>query len=314
MQLIRGPSVLNRGGLRPRDGGAAVTIGNFDGVHLGHGAVLQGLRAASAGLPATVLCFEPTPREHLDPRAAPARLTRLAEKCGPLAAAGCDVLAVLRFDAALAALAPAEFIERVLVKGLGARCVVVGEDFRFGRGRAGDLDLLTREGRRHGYTVAAAASFELDGARVSSTRVRAALAAGDLDGAARLLGRRYGITGRVLRGDALGRKLGWPTVNIALRRAKSPVAGVFLARVRGAGAGPLWGAASVGTRPTVGGRELRCEVHLFDFTGDLYGRRLEVEFVAKLRDETDLGSLEALKAQIGRDVEQARALARQRQD
>jgi riboflavin kinase/FMN adenylyltransferase len=309
MQLIRGSSCL-----RPRDGGAAVTIGNFDGVHLGHRAVIQALRAAGAGLPATVLCFEPTPREHLDPANAPARLTRLAEKTAPLAAAGCDQLAVLRFDAALAALEPAEFIAKVLVAGLGARCVVVGEDFRFGRGRVGDLALLTREGRRHGFAVVAAPKFELDGERVSSTRVRSALGAGDLDGAARLLGRRFGFAGRVQRGDALGRELGWPTANLRLRRAKSPVGGVFLARVHlskeGAAARPQWGAASVGTRPTVAGRELRCEVHLLDFSGDLYGRRIEVELVARLRDETDLGSLAALKAQIARDVEQARAMAK----
>lgn len=308
MQLIRGPSVLNRGGLRPREGGAAVTIGNFDGVHLGHRAVLQALRAAGPGLPATVVCFEPTPREHLDPARAPARLTRLAEKCGPLAAAGCDQLVMLKFDAALAALEPTEFIARVLVAGLGARVVVVGGDFRFGRGRAGDLDLLTREGRRHGYTVAAAPSFELDGTRISSTRVRAALGAGDLDGAARLLGRRYGFAGRVVRGDALGRELGWPTANLPLHRARSPLGGVFLARVHGATARPEWGAASIGTRPTVAGRDLRCEVHLLDFAGDLYGRRIEVELVARLRDETDLGSLAALKAQIARDVEQARTM------
>lgn len=308
MQLIRGPSVLNRGGLRPRDGGAAVTIGNFDGVHLGHRAVLDALRAAAAGLPATVVSFEPAPREHLDPAQAPARLTRLAEKCGPLAASGCDQLVVLRFDAALAALTPEEFIARVLVAGLGARCVVVGADFRFGHRRAGDIDLLLREGQRHGFTVVAAPRYEQDGARVSSTRVRQALSQGDLDGAARLLGRRFGFAGRVVRGDALGRELGWPTANLPLRRSKSPVGGVFLVRVRGAAATPLWGAASIGTRPTVGGSELRCEVHLLDFSGDLYGRRLEVELVAKLRDETDLGSLAALKAQIGRDVEQARAL------
>jgi riboflavin kinase/FMN adenylyltransferase len=309
MQLSRGPR-----GLRPAPEGAAVTIGNFDGVHLGHRAVLAATRAAGGGLPVTAVCFEPAPREHLDPAGAPARLTRLAEKCGPLAAAGCDHLVVLRFDAAMAALGPEEFVARVLVEGLGARCVVIGEDFRFGHGRAGDLALLSRLGARHGFEVVAAPRFEHGGSRVSSTRVRAALAAGELEQARALLGRRYGFCGRVLPGDALGRKLGFPTANLPLRRAKAPLAGVFLARVHGAAAGPRWAAVSIGTRPTVGGKELRCEAHLLDFSGDLYGRRLEVELVARLRDELDLGSVEALKAQIGRDVEQARAFARERDE
>ena len=305
---------LSRGlaDLRPDPKGAAVTIGNFDGVHLGHRAVLLALRASAAtvGGPATVVCFEPTPREFFAPAATPARLTRFAEKHALLAAAGCDHLVVLRFDAELAALDAEAFVRCVLVEGLGAARVVIGDDFRFGRNRSGDLARMTKLGARHGFAVDRAPGFELDGARVSSTAVRARIAAGELDAAARLLGRRYAIGGRVVYGDRLGRRLGFPTVNLPLRRRVSPLHGVFLVRVAGAGPVPRWGAASVGTRPTVGGSKARCEVHLLDFDGDLYGRRLQVEFHARLRDEWRFDSLDALRVQIGRDVEQARALAK----
>jgi len=294
------------GALRPT--GAAVTIGNFDGVHLGHRSVLQALRAAATG-PVTVVCFEPTPIEHLQPARAPARLTRFAEKHAALERAGCEHMAVLRFDAALAALAPEAFVERVLVRGLGATRVLVGADFRFGRGRSGDLDLLQRLGAQHGFEVEAAPSVALDGARVSSTRVRERLAAHDLAGAARLLGRRYALCGRVVRGDAIGRTLGVPTANLPLRRRASPLHGVYLVRVHGVDGGPRWGAANVGTRPAVQGVDRRCETHLLDFEGDLYGRRLEVEFHQRLRDERDFPSREALKRQMQEDVEQARALS-----
>ena len=304
----------SRGVGAPRAGGAAVTIGNFDGVHLGHRSVLQALRAADAG-PVTVVCFEPTPLEHFQPERAPARLTRFAEKHAALARAGCDHLVVLRFDADLSTLAPEVFVERVLVRGLGATRVLVGADFRFGRGRTGDLELLERLGRRHGFVAAAAPELRLDGERVSSTRVRERLAAHDLDGAARLLGRRFALCGRVVRGDAIGRTLGVPTVNLPLRRARSPLHGVYLVRVRaaaerGAPALERWGAANVGTRPAVAGVDWRCETHLLDFEGDLYGRRLEVEFHARLRDERGFPSREALKRQMHEDIERARALAR----
>lgn len=299
MRLTRGIRAL-----RPE--GAAVTIGNFDGVHLGHRSVLEALRAA--GGPVAVVCFEPTPLEHFQPDRAPARLTRLVEKHAALERAGCDHMAVLRFDADLSTLAPAAFVERVLVQGLGAARVMVGADFRFGRGRAGDIELLARLGQRHGFAVAAAPSFELDGQRVSSTRVRERLAAHDLDGAARLLGRRYALSGRVMRGDALGRTLGMPTVNLPLRRSRSPLHGVYLVRVHGIEGGPRWGAANVGTRPAVGGVDWRCETHILDFEGDLYGRRLEVEFHAWLRDETGFPTLSALSRQMREDVERVRAM------
>jgi riboflavin kinase/FMN adenylyltransferase len=298
MKLTRGIAAL-----RPE--GAAVTIGNFDGVHLGHRSVLQALRAAG---PAVALCFEPTPLEHFQPDRAPARLTRFIEKHAALAGAGCDHMAVLRFDANLSTLAPEAFVERVLVRGLGATKVLVGADFRFGRDRTGDLDLLARLGQRHGFSAEAAPELRLDGERVSSTRVRERLAAGDLDGAARLLGRRYSLCGRVMRGDALGRTLGVPTVNLPLRRAKSPLHGVYLVQVHGIEDGPRWGAANVGTRPAVGGVDWRCEAHILDYEGDLYGRRLEIEFHVRLRDEQGFPTLSALTRQMKEDIEQARAI------
>lgn len=292
--------------LRPT--GAAVAIGNFDGVHLGHQAVLRELRAAGDG-PVTAVCFEPTPLEHLAPERAPARLTRFGEKHAALVAAGCEHMAVLRFDARLAALAPEAFVERVLVDGLGARRVMVGAEFRFGQARRGDVEMLQRLGTRHGFAVDVAAEARVDGERVSSTRVRAALADGAFDRAARLLGRRYALAGRVARGDAVGRTLGVPTANLPLRRRRSPLHGVYLVAVRGAGPGRRWGACNVGTRPAVAGFEWRCEVHLLDFEGDLYGRRLEVEFHARLRDERDFPSLDALRRQMHEDIAHARALA-----
>lgn len=313
MRLTRGIHAL-----RPE--GAALTIGNFDGVHLGHRSVLAALRVAGGG-PVTALCFEPTPLEHFQPEHAPARLTRFAEKRAALENAGCDHMAVLRFDAMLSTLAPEVFVERVLVQGLGATRVLVGADFRFGRGRVGDLELLAQLGQRHGFSVEAAPELLLDGARVSSTRVRERLAAGDLDGAARLLGRRYAIQGRVVRGDALGRTLGVPTVNLPLRRARSPLHGVYLVKVRGVPEGAAeggvpalerWGAANVGTRPAVAGVDWRCETHLLDFEGDLYGRRLEVEFHARLRDEQGFPTLDALKRQMHDDLARARELAADR--
>jgi riboflavin kinase/FMN adenylyltransferase len=290
--------------------GCVATIGNFDGVHRGHQAVLSDLKelAAARGAPGVVLSFEPTPQEFLRGAAAPARLTSLREKHARLAGHGLDALVALPFDARLAALEATDFVSQVLVEGLGVAELVVGDDFRFGRGRGGDFALLQRLGVQHGFTVRQHRTVDEGGERISSTRVRAALAAGDLDLAERLLGWRYGFRGRVRHGDARGRTLGFPTANLALGRHATPATGVYLVRVRGAGAGVLHGAASVGRRPAVGGTDLRCEVHLFDFTGDLYGRQLEVELLSRLRDEWDFDSLDALRAQIARDVEAARGM------
>lgn len=309
MELVRGLYNLC---FRHRSG--AVTIGNFDGVHRGHQAVLAGLqqRAGALGLPTTLVTFEPTPQEYFAPVRAPARLTRLREKAELLGASGLNTLLCLRFDARLAALDPQAFIRRILVEGLAARHVMVGDDFRFGRDRAGDFALLERAGKQAGFSVERTATFEFEGARVSSTRVRAALAAGDLALAGRLLGRDYSISGRVVYGEQLGRKLGYPTANIRLRRVHVPLQGVFVVRVEGSGLPTRYGVANVGTRPTVSGGDSLLEAHLFDFSGALYGRCLRVYFLHKLREELKFADLETLRAHIGRDAVAGREwLARQ---
>lgn len=310
LRIVRGPHDLARA-----TGPTAVAIGNFDGVHLGHRAVLEQLVAGAGSLLPTVVCFEPTPQEHFAAsaagrgRAPPARLSRLRDKVVQMQPLGVRQLVTLRFDAGLAAMSPDAFVRQVLVEGLDARQVLVGGDFRYGRGRAGDLASLQAAGRELGFEVVVATTLELGGARVSSTRVRAALAAGELDESAALLGRAYALCGRVRRGRALGRELGYPTANLALHRRAVPLGGIFAVRVRGADATPRDGVASLGTRPTVeGAGELLLEVHLFDFDGDLYGRQLEVEFVARLRDEQRFEDLGALKAQMAEDEAAARTL------
>ena len=305
MELIRG-----KHNLRPEHRGSAVTIGNFDGLHLGHRAVLAGLteRARSLGLPSVVMSFEPTPREYFMGAAAPPRLARFREKYQALTAQGVDRLFCARFDAAMAALSPEDFIREYLVEGLGTRYLVIGDDFRFGRDRAGDFALLREAGERYGFEVADTPTRTVDGLRVSSTAVRAALAAGDLGLATRLLGRHYGMTGRVVQGRRRGRELGFPTANLRPGRRVLPVTGVFAVWVRGA-ADERWPAvANLGTRPTVDGTEPLLEVHLFDFSGDLYGRRITVDFVARLRDEQRFADLDELAAQMRRDAGQARRI------
>lgn len=298
------------GACRQTRRGCIVAIGNFDGLHLGHQAIVARIREAGrmARLPAAVLTFEPHPREFFAPESAPARLMRLRDKAAMLGLLGVDALQVLRFDAGLAALDAEAFVERILVGTMGARRIVIGEDFRFGRGRGGDAAMLHRAGARHGFDVETLAPTIVGGVRVSSTRVRDALATGALDEAASLLGRPYRMSGRVIAGEKLGRKLGFPTANVRTQRRVSPVAGIFAVRVRGAGPAELPGVASVGTRPTIGGTEWLLEVHLFDFEGDLYRRRLDVDFVARLRDEVRFRDLDAMTAQMHRDARRAREL------
>jgi riboflavin kinase/FMN adenylyltransferase len=306
MELVRG---LNN--LRPDGRGAAVAVGNYDGVHLGHQALTRIAleRAAAEGLRAVVLTFEPHPREYFDPVNAPARLMRIADKCTALAALGIDRVVMVRFDARLQALTPDEFIERVLLTGLGARHVVVGEGFRFGCRRAGSVATLRAHAELHGFAVSAVPSVLLDGRRVSSTAVRAALAGGDLVTAARLLGRSYSMSGRVVAGRRLGRELGYATANIPVHRRRLPLGGIYAVRVHGiAGHGGRDGVASLGTRPTIGGLEPLLEAHVFDFAGDLYGQRLEVEFIAKLRDEAKFASLAELVEQMHDDAARARQI------
>lgn len=304
MELIRGSH-----NLRARHRGCVATVGNYDGVHLGHRAVLERLadQARAHGLPAAVIVFEPTPLEFFAPQRAPARLTRFREKVEALAAIGhVDRLLCLRFDRSFAAIEPEAFIEKLLIERLAVRHLVVGDDFRFGRDRRGDLAMLQRAGAEHGFAVAPTPTRLIDGGRVSSSRVREALAAGDLALARRLLGRPYRMSGRVVPGEQLGRRLGFPTANIRTRRTGLPVHGVFAVRAHGLGAEALPGVASVGTRPTVAGREPLLEVHLFDFDEEIYGRRLDVDFVAWLRDEQSFPDLYSLCAQMERDAARAR--------
>ncbi|MGB0712837.1 MAG: bifunctional riboflavin kinase/FAD synthetase [Gammaproteobacteria bacterium] len=305
MELVRG---LHN--LRPRHRGCVATIGNFDGLHRGHGTVIGQLRevAARHALPVTVILFEPQPQEYFARDHAPARLMRLHDKLEGLRELGVERVLCLRFSDALAALSADQFIERVLVSGLGVKHLVVGDDFRFGKGRAGDFHLLVREGARQGFTVEHMHTFELDGERVSSTRVREALAAGDYAEAKRLLGRPYAITGRVTHGSKLGRTIGFPTANVPMRRNVSAVTGIFAVRLYGEGVnGGHPGVAYVGRRPTVNGIDERLEVHLFDFEGDLYGRRIRADLLAHLREDRRFDSVGELTAQIQRDAEAARA-------
>lgn len=305
MELIRG---LHN--LRPRHRGCVATLGNFDGVHRGHQAVIGQLaeQATSLRVPATVVIFEPQPREFFlgtDP--VPPRLTRLREKLQALRQYSVERVLCLRFNRTLAALTPDEFIRRVLIEGLGVKAVVVGDDFRFGAKRAGDIDLLRRVGVQQGFTTTPMHSFAIDGERVSSTRVRAALARGDFGMVERLLGRPYRMCGRVAHGDKLGRTLGVPTANVHLHRLATPLHGVYVVEVAGLGPVAVAGVASIGNRPAVNGERTLLEVHLFDFDREIYGRYIEVGFLRKLRDERNFDSLDELKLAMQRDIDQARA-------
>jgi len=304
MEFIRG---LHN--LRPSHFGCVATIGNFDGVHLGHQAVIGQLavKAGELGLPTAVITFEPQPMEFFAPDRAPVRLTRLREKIQALRRYSVDRVLCLRFDRALADMSPQAFIDQVLLRDLGVRYLVVGDDFRFGHGRTGTFQTLVEAGARAGFQVVNMHSFRVDGERVSSTRVRAALAAGELEHAARLLGRPFRLCGRVAHGDKRGRTIGFPTANIHLHRDKAPLAGVFAVEVFGLPGEPLAGVANVGNRPTVGGTHTRLEVHLFDFNADIYGRHLAVDFLNRIRAEQRFETLDALVTQIGRDASEARS-------
>jgi len=290
--------------------GSVVCIGAFDGLHLGHQALVGRActRARELGCASAVLSFEPLPREFFAHGAAPARLLLPAARIHGLSALGIDVIGMLRFNPQLAAMSAQAFVESVLVQRLGAREVWVGPGFRFGHGREGDLALLQALGEDFGFTALSIESVAFDGERVSASRIRDDLAAGDLAGAARLLGRPYIIEGRVVRGAQLGRKLGYPTANIRLGGRMPALSGIFATRVHGVGALPRASVASLGTRPTVHGTEPLLEAHLFDFNGDLYGQRIGVEFVHKLRDERAFADLPALVAQMDIDARRAREM------
>jgi len=304
MQLVRG---LHN--LRPEHRGCVATIGNFDGVHRGHQAILARLRerAVELGVPSCVVIFEPQPREYFAPDTAPARLARLRDKLALLAEEGVDVVLCLAFNQRLSKLSASEFVQTILVDGLAIRHLEVGDDFRFGCDRLGDFAFLQQVGAAHGFTVEAAQTVELQGVRVSSTEVRKALSAADFTLAEALLGRPFRIAGRVLHGQKLARQLGCPTANVQLKRRRVPLTGVYL--VSAQIDGEIWpGVANIGVRPTVAGDgRAHLEVHLLDFAGDLYDRRLTVAFHHKLRDEQRFASLEALKSAIDADVAAARA-------
>ena len=300
---------LTRGVPAAAAGPTALTIGNFDGVHVGHQAMLAELKRAAGrlGVPACVLTFEPHPREFFAPDKAPTRLTSLREKLELLADCGIERAHLCRFDYRFAQITAEDFIERVIARGLGARWLLAGDDFRFGARRAGDLVMLKRDAPRLGLEVSAMASVMQDGERVSSTAVRRALAAGELARAERLLGRAYSISGRVMRGDGLGRKLGFPTANVQMKHNRPPLTGIFAVRLHGAAAGPLRGVASLGVRPTVkqqGAPVL--EVLALDFDGELYRRHVRVEFLHKFRDEEKYADLATLTRRIALDVENAK--------
>lgn len=290
--------------------GGVVTIGAYDGLHLGHVALLDRVRAASAslGLPSTVMSFEPTPKEFFSATRPPARLMRFREKFESLADAGIDLFFCPRFDTRTRDISVADFVRRILVHGLSARHVVVGDDFRFACRREGTFDHLVAAGQVLGYTVEQVPSVVVDGVRVSSTAVREALWAGALDRATALLGRPYRMSGRVVHGENLGRSLGYPTANVDLRRRQSAVMGIFAVRVRGLPGEPFDAVASVGDRPTFGGAKPILEVHLFDFDEDIYGRYIHVDFIARLRGQEKYQRVEDLVAQMHRDADNARSI------
>jgi riboflavin kinase/FMN adenylyltransferase len=305
MELIRG---LHN--LRPRHRGCVLTIGNFDGVHRGHQAVLAQLAAiaVSNDAPSTALTFEPQPREFFSGENAPARLTRFREKVQALAETPLERVVVARFTREFSQLSPQAFIDEVLMRALDVRHVVVGDDFHFGHRAQGNFMALEEAGQKLGFGVTRCVTFEIHGRRVSSSWVRDDLANGELAKAAELLGRPYCMQGRVARGRQLGRSIGFPTANIRLRRLSAPLSGVYAVRLHGLDDGTRVGMANLGTRPTVNGSDKLLEVHLFDFDEDIYGRHVSVEFVHKLRDEQHFESLEALKAQIARDERAARGV------
>lgn len=284
---------------------SVLTIGNFDGVHQGHRALLRRLteKARAVGLPATVLSFEPNPREFFNPGKAPARLSSLREKLTLLAECQVDQVYVCRFNQAFASLTAQAFIEQILVRGLCVRHLLIGDDFRFGKARVGDFALLQQAGEKYRFSVEAMSTIAVGDERASSSAVRDALAAGDLSRAAQLLGRPYCIAGRVMHGKKLGRTLGFPTANLTLKHATLPLSGVFAVTVSGLGPADVHGAASLGVRPTLAeGLKPVLEVHLLDFDRDVYGSHVTVNFLHKLRDEEKYASLELLKDQIARDI------------
>lgn len=304
MELIRG---LHN--IREQHKGCVLTIGKFDGVHLGHRAVLSNVvkQARRLGLPSTVMVFEPQPEEVFNPTGAPARLSRLRDKYEQLKSIGIDRLLCVKFNANFASMSPEYFVESLLVKQLGIRFLVVGDDFRFGKGRVGDFNTMLNAGKKFDFTVVSTQSFRRRDCRISSTEVRDALANGDFAEAEAMLGRPFEIAGKVVHGEKKGRTIGFPTANVLLKRCKTPVNGVFAVKLH-VNNQTVFGVANIGTRPTLAGQRSQLEVHLFNFDGNLYGLYIRVELITKLRDEKKFDSFELLHKQIIKDADQAKHL------
>jgi riboflavin kinase/FMN adenylyltransferase len=307
MRVIRNRPEWIGGAITPAR--SVVAIGNFDGMHRGHQALVERCKSlAQEGDEVAVVTFEPLPPAFFSPQNAPARLSTVYQKLGLLRAAGVDITWLMRFGRQLASLTSTQFAEQILVEKLNARCVVIGEDFRFGRGREGDVSLLTKLGRERGFTVEPVAEVLCGGERISSSGIRQRLAAGDFSAVAERLGRPFRMEGHVTRGAGLGRTLGYPTANLRMRAEPSPLGGVLAAYARVANGPWLPTVTNLGRRPVVDGKETLLEVHFFDFNEDLYGQRLDVQFVAKLRDELNFGSLDDLVEQMKRDEYEARSI------
>ncbi|NQY62378.1 MAG: bifunctional riboflavin kinase/FAD synthetase [Alteromonadaceae bacterium] len=306
MQLVRG--IHN---IKPADYGCVLTIGNFDGVHLGHRQVIAALVAKAKALNcvAAVLVFEPQPQELFSPEKAPARLCRLRDKYNLLESLGVERLICVNFNHKFASQSAEQFIEHLLVKSLGIKHLIVGDDFHFGKNRIGNFNMLCHEGKKFGFDVTDTASYKVSDCRISSTEIRYALEQDNLADAEQMLGRPYSIMGRVFHGDKRGRELGFPTANVLLKRRLSPVSGVYAVRVnllKGKTSETFYGVANIGARPTVAGIRQQLEVHIFDFDADLYGQTIEVVMLKKLRAEMKFDSLSSLTQQISKDSEQAR--------
>lgn len=306
MRLIRG--IKN---LPSYASGCVLTIGNFDGVHKGHSVVIHRLaeKGALLGLPVVVLVFEPQPQEFFLKDNAPSRLTRLREKIIHFKHLPVDNLLIVNFNQRFANLDPAYFIQEILVQRLNVKYLVVGDDFHFGKARRGNFALLQQAGKQYNFKVIDTASYSVKGSRVSSTLIRDALSNGDLATAESMLGRHYSVCGRVVHGEKLGRKIGFPTANIQMQRKNTPIQGVFAVTMTGIGAEPIYGVANVGTKPTVnGGAKVLLETHLFNFDQDIYGKYVEVHFKHKIRSEMRFQSVDDLKRQIQLDSAQAKTL------
>lgn len=304
MELIRG---LHN--IRPQHHGCVLTIGKFDGIHLGHQAVLQNVlqQADALKLPAVVMVFEPQPEELFAPEHAPARLSLLRDKYVGLKQIGVHRLLCVRFGAEFSSMSPQAFIKELLVDKLGVKFLVVGDDFRFGVGRSGDFEMLKEQGSALGFNVVSTQSYRIHDNRISSTAIRDALSNSDFSLAKEMLGHPFEVGGKVVHGEQNGRKIGFPTANILMKRTKSPVNGVFAVKVKH-NARVYGGVANVGYRPTLEGNKLQLEAHLFDFNGDLYSTHLRVEFVSKIRDEIKFSDFQELSKQIEKDAAQAKLL------